>query len=902
MSIGSVLTVCLAVSVAAFAGCGDDSPGLADGGVDSTVPSFTLSPDPIGVAPGAARTVTLRLAEVAPTQVRLPLAMNDPAVATVASEAVVAAGQRETSFVVLGVTAGQTSLQVAGRAVEVHVVAQGFSCQGSVSGLFASGGALLAEDMGDLSGAALVDPDDQVATPITSREASLQCVPDIAPSGFVPLGPAVQVSLAGGLLEKWVEVTIPWKDALLPDGAHAGHLRVAVSLRDYPVWTPPVPNIWPERHPVEGRLTFRYDEGATFQVVVPESAGQPTERLFTYRALLGFSMGGGAAGAVGLRNPDRFDFVVQNGGEPGIDMVYSLRIILDYLLGGFCTAQDEADGVGTIGELCPLRRAPLHRQYEIPSTYEHWVYEPYEGTYIHLRREFYLRAMRDLVRAYGNPFYYNPDSPILPPGVPESYLSEPAPCDNPVVLHGFYHRDYNPDGSLPVITYCDASTNEDSPDLGIAVFDPALPKTNPLYVALAVDVNGNGVRDSGEPVITMGHEPFADVGVDGLPDELEPGYDPVSNPDPSGDNYHWLKNPLGTEGNWQYDEGEPFEDSGLDGVTGAGCEVESGIPGCYDHGEGNGVFDVAPGWVSWLQHGARTLYSQLTPEQQARVTVWSDSGMRDFFNCHVSTNQFIGQQALQGENVRTYFGFQRLVNQPVRQTNFDFQRVDYDTLSRHIYVHYGNPDASEAQIALGDGRHVGTALEVIYRLNTPVSFLSRRWPGGDFDLENDDRDYEEHFLGTSDNPLTFVASNGRETPYGVYLPPGYFLEKNQDLRYPVIYFLHGYGQDPDDLVALSGVFENYMISPNISDHARYQKMIIVYVDGRCRPGGVLGTGTGDSYRIWSDLGADQCERGTFYADSPSGSVAQAETQLLELMDIIDESFRTKAPEVRPVID
>jgi cell surface protein SprA len=43
------------------------------------------------------------------------------------------------------------------------------------------------------------------------------------------------------------------------------------------------------------------------------------------------------------------------------------------------------------------------------------------------------------------------------------------------------------------------------------------------------DKNGNGAIDQGE-----------DVGMDGLPDYLEPGYDPVSNPDPSGDDYHYV--------------------------------------------------------------------------------------------------------------------------------------------------------------------------------------------------------------------------------------------------------------------------------------------------------------------------------------------------------------------------
>ena len=53
--------------------------------------------------------------------------------------------------------------------------------------------------------------------------------------------------------------------------------------------------------------------------------------------------------------------------------------------------------------------------------------------------------------------------------------------------------------------------------------------------------------------------------VDGLPSVMEPGYDPVKNPDPAGDDYH-PENPGGTEGNFRYDRGEPYTDSGLDGA------------------------------------------------------------------------------------------------------------------------------------------------------------------------------------------------------------------------------------------------------------------------------------------------------------------------------------------------
>lgn len=53
-----------------------------------------------------------------------------------------------------------------------------------------------------------------------------------------------------------------------------------------------------------------------------------------------------------------------------------------------------------------------------------------------------------------------------------------------------------------------------------------------------------------------------DVGEDGLPSPEEPGFDPVSNPDPSGDDYCPLTNPEGTEGNAELDEGEDFNGNG----------------------------------------------------------------------------------------------------------------------------------------------------------------------------------------------------------------------------------------------------------------------------------------------------------------------------------------------------
>ena len=136
------------------------------------------------------------------------------------------------------------------------------------------------------------------------------------------------------------------------------------------------------------------------------------------------------------------------------------------------------------------------------------------------------------------------------------------------MLKNFFDKRYNPDGKLDVITFCDGN---DSDAVGLGKFDPATPATDPAQILLAVDVNGNGKRDSGEPVLVQGNEPFDDVGTDGVADANEPGYDAVdaipirtatiiiicgTRPAPK------------TIGDMTM--GEPYEDVGVDGVRHVG--------------------------------------------------------------------------------------------------------------------------------------------------------------------------------------------------------------------------------------------------------------------------------------------------------------------------------------------
>lgn len=72
------------------------------------------------------------------------------------------------------------------------------------------------------------------------------------------------------------------------------------------------------------------------------------------------------------------------------------------------------------------------------------------------------------------------------------------------------------------------------------------------------DQNGNGIIDSVhvfemQRIITTLEEEEGDFGMDGVRNEGEPGYNPITNPDPNGDNFNETTNPNGTEGNGRAD-------------------------------------------------------------------------------------------------------------------------------------------------------------------------------------------------------------------------------------------------------------------------------------------------------------------------------------------------------------
>ena len=112
--------------------------------------------------------------------------------------------------------------------------------------------------------------------------------------------------------------------------------------------------------------------------------------------------------------------------------------------------------------------------------------------------------------------------------------------------------------------------------------------------------------------------------------------------------------------------------------------------------------------------------------------------------------------------------------------------------------------------------------------------------------------------------------------YLVVTPPGYNDPANAQKRYPVVYILHGYGQEPRDLAATVFITGGYMSIGTL------QKMIFVYPDGKCYLG--------------------ECKRANWYIDQPAGPDGKTkfayEKSTLELLDTIDRLYRTKKEELR----
>jgi hypothetical protein len=566
--------------------------------------------------------------------------------------------------------------------------------------------------------------------------------------------------------------------------------------------------------------------------------GQEHLRRYEYRGIGGFSMGSMSAAILGLRHHERFDIIAPLGGS--IDLGLFLHIIKDELMAGFCEPPE-------VGRMCPA--TPDTQTYERMN-----VGPPSQGGF---RRTGMIEAFNDMAIGLGNPILFNPAHGYLPPGVEPEYLdrSRSDQCERPVRLEGFFDDKFNPDGLHPVITYCEGN----GPERG--VFDPSAPATKPVEITLAVDLNDNGIRDSGEPVLFQAAERFDDTGEDGLPSEQEPGYDPASNPDPAGDDWDRFDNPFGTEGNHVWEEGEPYQDTGLDGVAGTADSP-------YDWGEGNGRYDVNMNLMrSAVMYDPARLLKDLTPTDLARLDFYIDVGIHDHLRFLDTCESFAGILQAKGRPVDVRDTFHSLLV-PDWDRSWEIGGIDWEHIGRDVLLRYGHWDATPGEIEAGDGGHVGTGNQALWRFFTIAAYVSEHWPAGDFRKISPcpggqllDRTYPSALLG-------------EDRQYFVLLPPGY--ADDQQLRYPVLYMIHGIGMSATDLTASA------LFTPDWMCQGKLQKFITVFPDGQCE---------------------DECFDGNFFLDQVGRNRpprAFESSFFQELIPHIDATYRTRPPEEREV--
>ncbi|GAC1354612.1 MAG: hypothetical protein NVSMB47_07980 [Polyangiales bacterium] len=730
------------------------------------------------------------------------------------------------------------------------------------------------------------DPLDKPSS-VAPFDATLACADVAPPDGMTALGPAITFGPIEKRFLRDVVFELPINPARMPPTAKLRHVRVLYSsttLKDERFVAIANPR-FEQRDGNRWVLRFEAPRLGTYRAVVASDAGtHKKKRHLTHRAVFGFSMGGIGASMFGMNHHDLFDVVAPLGGP--LDATFFLWYFKQYHFGGFCPRK--------AGDPAPA--TPCHADvgaptelYEHVQDYEHWWHHDLvSGTGGTFPRSEYIDIFRDVSAMWGDPASNNPKFPAVASGIdaPLPFDAKVADyCDDPakatIAATGYYDKTFNPDGALPVIKYCDGANVGGKP----TAWAPG--GKQPVEVATALDLNKNGKRDEGEPVITQAYEPYDDVGADGLADKDEPGYDAVNDPDPNGDDYDFQYNPLGAENNHHREEAEHFDDLGIDGVA---CPTPGGC--AFDLGEGDGKYTMTAGLQTFNDRDGRSQMLGWAPPPPGgewtdaaldQLDYYSDGGIRDIFNWAMIGDHYSGAFAARKRPLVYYNDWLYLpgVN-ATDNDHFDQKTVDWTALPQATYMRYGSIDASRRDIDKGDGQHVGGPDQVVRRILTALFYIGSRWPDADTAYYEDPPETDDPDpCGGNRLACTFdfKAADGRTGPTTVIVPPGYWSDAAKGVKYPVTYFLHGYGQTPEDLKALVLLVSPLMGQGLSSRATRLQKMIMVFVDGRCR----------------TQNGSPECVNGTFYVDSVRKEGPQIDHYFLDLMKYVDGKYRTLPP-------
>ena len=174
---------------------------------------------------------------------------------------------------------------------------------------------------------------------IASFPATIACGAGTAPTGYVALGPAISFGPGGTVFPRELPLSIPINPAAMPATALFRHIQVAYSGPGFATRrVVPVTDLHLQQIDTGATsawaLTFSAPRLGTYQAVVASGAGAtPVSRTLTHRAVLGVSMGGGAAASFGIGHHEQFDVVAALGGP--VDRTSQLAELEAETLAGF---------------------------------------------------------------------------------------------------------------------------------------------------------------------------------------------------------------------------------------------------------------------------------------------------------------------------------------------------------------------------------------------------------------------------------------------------------------------------------------------------------------------------------------------------------------------------------------
>lgn len=277
-----------------------------------------------------------------------------------------------------------------------------------------------------------------------------------------------------------------------------------------------------------------------------------------------------------------------------------------------------------------------------------------------------------------------------------------------------------------------------------------------------VDLDGNGVYDVGDGIVVNYSEPFDDPN-DNL--VFEPGL------------------------------GETFQDLGLDGVAATG-----------DFGEGNMQFDYDPDRAHWLEEDPLTRLAGWPAARIRGLRLYMDVGDADLLGFGRHYDNLVALLAAKGVAVTEQNGFTGSCTSP---QSFPEDHV----LVRYQGGHIGIPDFDELDEQLLNGDFC-QSLVVWQRLLALIGFLESSFADGDYGLGGP-RPFGETV--TEDVECPTLTRPGEPTVTCrvlVYRPPAFF---NTERRFPIVYFLGGYGQDPDDYERMGLLLDLLIASDEIQN-------------------------------------------------------------------------------------